>query len=299
MKRPILVLLIALLALPPALHAQDGARERIRERVAERRESARQKTWEEVTIAGLDAAVWRPDPALSSLRPLVIFSHGFMGCKTQSTFLMEALAARSYFAVAPDHADASCGSGRVKPEERFRDPDSWTPETYKSRGEDIRRLLDALKQDKRFSLYIDWNRVGLAGHSLGGYTVLGLGGAWPGWKLADAKAVLALSPYANPFMKGGGLAGMDIPVMYQTGTRDYGIGPFVKRDNGAFAQTSTPAYFVEFDGAGHFAWTDRPAARDYHANIIAYSLWFFDRYLGNSGIPFPGGGPGVAAAIGK
>ena len=32
----------------------------------------------------------------------------------------------------------------------------------------------------------------LAGHSLGGYTVLALAGAWPSWKLANVRAVLAL-----------------------------------------------------------------------------------------------------------
>ncbi len=42
--------------------------------------------------------------------------------------------------------------------------------------------------------------IGAAGHSLGGYTVVGLGGGWPRWKDGRIRAVLALSPYVQPFM---------------------------------------------------------------------------------------------------
>lgn len=41
--------------------------------------------------------------------------------------------------------------------------------------------------------------MGLAGHSLGGYTVLGVGGGWPSWRLSGLKAILAMAPYALPF----------------------------------------------------------------------------------------------------
>ena len=40
----------------------------------------------------------------------------------------------------------------------------------------------------------------LVGHSLGGYTVLGVGGGWAHWKDPRVKAILALSPYAAPFI---------------------------------------------------------------------------------------------------
>jgi hypothetical protein len=40
---------------------------------------------------------------------------------------------------------------------------------------------------------------------------------------------------------------------------------------------------VEFDGAGHFAWTDLRGT--YQPTIDAYGVAFFDRYL--KGKPFP------------
>ena len=51
-------------------------------------------------------------------------------------------------------------------------------------------------------------------------------------------------------------SGLDAPVMYQGGTRDIGITPFINKGNGAYPQSPAPKYYVEFDGAGHFAWTD-------------------------------------------
>ena len=119
--------------------------------------------------------------------------------------------------------------------------------------------------------------------SLGGYTALGLAGAWAKWKDARVKAVLALSPYCTPFINQHTLSGITVPVMYQGGTRDFDITPYVKKLGGAFDQTPAPKFYVELDGAGHFAWTDLRAA--YHATIDAYSVAFFDAYL--KGKPFP------------
>jgi predicted dienelactone hydrolase len=62
-------------------------------------------------------------------------------------------------------------------------------------------LIDALRNDARWKDRIEWSRVALAGHSLGGYTVLGLAGGWASWKLPSIKAVLAMSPYCDPFLQ--------------------------------------------------------------------------------------------------
>jgi len=233
---------------------------------------------EKQRIAGLDVAVWKP--VGSAPAPLVVFSHGFRGCNTQTVFLMDALADAGYLVVAPNHKDASCGGrgGLSRAEEPFRDPLSWTDKTYKDRATDVSRLLDGLRADKQGNNRIDWARVGLAGHSLGGYTVRGSAGAWPAWKLSGVRAVLALSPYCDPFVQHGNLETISVPVMYQGGTRDVGITPTVKRlGEGCYAKTSAPAYFVEFDKAGHFAWTNLVA--DYQQPIVHYSVAFFDRFL--------------------
>lgn len=290
------------------VHAEDkvrgNIRERVRERIMDRRQNrqndhAGSSNHEMIKIAGLDVAIWQPDPALSSLRPLIIFSHGFGGCATQSEFLMRALADHGYYVAAPNHDDAACGTKgqRQRPEKRFKQPDSWTDSTYIDRAEDIRALLDGLRQVKPFSIRIDWSRIGLSGHSLGGYTVLGLAGGWPSWTMPGIDAILALSPYCTPYTQKGDLEKINFPVMYQGGTRDRGITPYVKGENGCYAKTASPAYFVEFEKAGHFAWTNRQDAS--HQNIITYSLWFFDRYIKESEEPLPEGVAGVSNLVQK
>jgi len=234
-----------------------------------------------VTLAGLSVTVWSDDAGQQSPKPVIIFSHGFHGCATQSRFLMEALASAGYLVFAPNHADAACGGGAStsagRPELSFRDATKWDETTYRDRGDDIRRLLDALRSDDRFKSRCDWKKVGLAGHSLGGYTVLGLGGAWPSWRLPDVRAVLALSPYAGPFVDRHTLGQVAVPVMYQGGTRDLGVTPTLHKSMGAYDQTGSSKYYVEFEGAGHFAWTNFPSP--VRGDIVSYSLAFLNHYV--------------------
>jgi predicted dienelactone hydrolase len=235
-------------------------------------------------IAGLDLAAWLPEQSRSAPAPVIIFSHGFHGCNTQSTFLTAALARSGYAVFAPNHRDAACRNlvaWFARPEIPFRQAKDWSDNTYADRARDMTRLLDALSADSRYRSF-DWQHVGAIGHSLGGYTVLQLGGASASLKDRRVKAVLALSPYAEPFAIHKTLAAIDAPVMYQGGTRDFGITPFIIRSGGAYDQTPAPKYFVEFDGAGHFAWTDMRAT--YHDAIVGYARGFFDHCL--KGKPF-------------
>jgi len=175
-----------------------------------------------LSVAGRDVAMWKPK-GTAPLRgyPLIVFSHGFTGCNTQTTFLMEALAQAGYLVLAPNHEDAGCGrarhaGGRVgRPQELFRESAKWSERTYADRRGDMEAVLDvALAPERLEGVAVDASRVGIAGHSLGGYTVLGLAG-WPSWKDPRVKAVLALSPHCSPFVATGRLAQMNIPVMYQ------------------------------------------------------------------------------------
>lgn len=249
---------------------------------------------EHIQIAGRDVAIWKPTtPAPAAGFPLIIFSHGFTGCNTQSVFLMQALANDGYLVLAPNHKDARCGTahraaGKLPPhsEQPLGDPDKWTDATYADRRADIEALLDAaLAGDSFQGVPVDKSRVGLAGHSLGGYTALGLAGAWPSWKDPRIKAVLALSPFCTPYVSSGALGKMNVPVMYQGGTLDLGITPFVSRPNGAYDLSSSPKYYVEFQGAAHFAWTS--LNKTFQSQINAYSLAFFDLYLKPQSTPDP------------
>jgi predicted dienelactone hydrolase len=269
---------------------------------------------------GLRAAVWYPakqaeasfhyaDGLLSALAenapaadcgeyPMVVFSHGFGGCGTQSVFFTEALARAGYIVVAPDHQDAGCkvdqprerGLLLHRAEEPFRRPGKWDDSTYRDRRQDIEIVLNEMPDDPLVGRSLDRAHIGGAGHSLGGYTIAGLSGAWPSWKDSRIKASLLLSPYIKPYSDKATLRSMNVPVMYQGGTRDITITPSVARTGGAYAQSNPPKFFVEFFDAGHLGWTvltckpygsapgcdeQAPLAR----LINQYGIAFFDRYL--------------------
>jgi predicted dienelactone hydrolase len=243
-------------------------------------------------IAGMTVAIF--EPKAPGPYPLVLFSHGWSSCSTQSIYLTQGLAARGYVVMAPEHADSSClgKPAPVRPVIPFHDAPLWSDATYRDRADDMIRLLAALKADPAWAARIDFAHVGLAGHSLGGYTALGLAGAWPSWRQPGIGAVLALSPYARPFIVKGALGSLKVPVMYQGGTSDGGITPYVTMRGGAFDKTSSPAVFVDLEGASHLAWTD--GGRPYHALILDYAAAFLDRWLKGDRRELPAKGPGIA-----
>jgi predicted dienelactone hydrolase len=234
--------------------------------------------------------IWLPPEFQSSEQkwPLLVFSHGFGGCAKQSTFLTEYLAEKGYIVIAPDHADAECrknrliGGGKLAetrqwPEKPFRNPETWTDKTEADRKDDVLFAVSSMLDDRQYAPYVDVERMGLIGHSLGGYTVLGIAGAWPSWKDKRFKAVLVLSPFISPFLRGKSLKNIDVPVMYQGGTKDTQITPLIKRRGGGYDQTPVPKYFLEFTGAGHFSFTE--LERGYHDIIRRTALDFMDKYV--------------------
>jgi predicted dienelactone hydrolase len=230
-----------------------------------------------VQFGDIDAVVWTPEANAGKPLPVIVFSHGLYTCATQSRFLTEALADAGYFVVAPNHHDAYCaftigrfGFSRLPGKPAML----WTDEDYRDRAEDIRELVQSLRDDVRFRGVADVDRLALMGHSLGGYTVLGLAGAWPKWTLPGVKAVLAFAPYAMPFAHSEGLRHLQAPVMFQAGQFDpVFTGPMQV----AFDQSPQPKYFVEIEHAFHLTWSDLGMLHP--RSITAYALAFFDRYL--------------------
>ncbi|MDE0856656.1 MAG: hypothetical protein OSA97_19760 [Nevskia sp.] len=239
---------------------------------------AREQTFR---VGNLQVTAWSQDQPAGGRQPVLVFSHGLHGCDVQSRSLTAAFAAAGYLVFAPNHRDASCNGGRTPwfegTELMFLHPEQWTEATYRNRADDVRRLIAGLYDDDRFRNRADWSRLGLVGHSLGGYTMLGLAGGWPDWKLPGVKAVLALAPYSHPYTVQGTLAGLDVPVMYQCGQNDFAITPVVAQPQGSYDESPQPKYYVELAGAGHLAWTDSDET-DRRA-VLAYSLAFLDHYV--------------------
>ncbi|MFN0101062.1 MAG: hypothetical protein ACKV2U_03110 [Bryobacteraceae bacterium] len=225
--------------------------------------------------------------------PVVMFSHGFSGCNTQSVHITETLARRGYIVVAPNHRDASCnadgGTGIQLP---FTQPETWTDGTYSDRRDDIKATLDWLLASPEFSGSADPTRIAAAGHSLGGYTSIGLTGGWPSWKDPRFKAALLLSPYLEPYLIQNRLAGMSVPALYQGGTLDITITPYIDGSKGnAYAMSGAPKLYLSLSRATHFEWTNSTCTRvastiasclsaDANARLaVDYSSNFLDRFL--------------------
>jgi predicted dienelactone hydrolase len=177
---------------------------------------------------------------------------------------------------------------------KILEPQTWDESSRTDRRQDVEAVIDELLKNPEFSPVIDAKKIGLAGHSLGGYTVVGMAGGWPSWTDGRVRAVLALSPYVMPFQVKNTLGNVHVPLMYQGGDIDVGITPFLAGPKGAYAAANAPVYFVVLRTAGHLAWTncgheqttESCLANVPDARLIAdYGIAFFDRYL--KGLPEP------------
>ena len=227
-------------------------------------------------IAGREIPLWLP-PDTGGPHPLVLFSHGAGGCSTQSAFLMRALAQHGMLVAAPDHQGrgADCPDGPPDPKDLALDylmnAANWNDAFYQDRRDDLNEVRAALQTDADYAGLIDPGRVALVGHSLGGYSVLALAGAWRTWKTDGIAAVVALAPFAQPFGQNATPFGIDVPVLFQAGTEDDLTPELVVR--AAFTRT-TAACIVVYQGADHLAWTGlRPKYQD---AVAAATIAFLD-----------------------
>ncbi|WP_240161092.1 alpha/beta hydrolase [Burkholderia sp. Ax-1719] len=99
--------------------------------------------------------------------PLVLLSHGTGGSANDQDWLASALAAHGYIVAAVNHP----GNNELEPLTREGFLLWW------ERATDLSNVLDALLADPQLGPHIDATRIGAAGFSLGGYTVLALAGA--------------------------------------------------------------------------------------------------------------------------
>ena len=105
-------------------------------------------------------------PALDE-RPLIVLSHGTGGSAMQMAWLGTALARAGFIAAAVNHP----GNNALEP---------YTAEGFVlwwERATDLSEVIDGMLADPEFGPKIDRDRIGAAGFSIGGYTVLALGGA--------------------------------------------------------------------------------------------------------------------------
>lgn len=223
--------------------------------------------------------------------PLILFSHGYLGVSDQSIFLTEACARAGYIVASMNHADGIANVFDKKQDPpKFGEFAKWTDAKYRDRQEDVVALLDELLAWNKdtaspWSGRIDEQHVGGMGHSLGGYTMLGLAGGWESWREPRIKVAVLLSPFAQPYDVNGQLDKVTIPVMLQGGTLDWGITPFLPP---VYKKLVCPKSYVVLKNENHFGWTNLAAIGKSTTEVVAegnpelivrYTVAFFDQHL--------------------
>ncbi|MHA7960660.1 alpha/beta hydrolase family protein [Streptomyces sp. L500] len=138
------------------------------------------------THARVDAPVARG----AGVRPVVLYSAGLGDPRTWNTSLVEDLASRGYVVVTVDHtydsSEVALPGGRLARSvlpglaaKRGTDPGRVLRKAMKARVDDTRFVLDRLGDHKRrlslphgLAAAMDLRRVGMVGHSAGGFTAL-------------------------------------------------------------------------------------------------------------------------------
>jgi dienelactone hydrolase len=161
--------------------------------------------------------------------PLVLFSHHSGGHRRAATFLTTPLASHGYIVAALDHSEIVAPELQRKDGETPEQTAARIREFVSSRVPDIRLLLNELlaenswRQETQWKeIHIDPSRVGIVGHSAGGWTAL----AAPDTE-TRIRAVVALAPGGASNPRPGILPvtldfawGRDVPTLYLVAEND-------------------------------------------------------------------------------
>jgi predicted dienelactone hydrolase len=108
------------------------------------------------------------EPAFTNVKhPLIVFSHGRGSNALAYAWFAEALASRGYLVVALDHYRANTYDSSIE----------YLANKLWQRPVDVGLTITFLLNDPIWRRYIDSERIGVAGHSQGGFTALWVGGA--------------------------------------------------------------------------------------------------------------------------
>ena len=191
-------------------------------------------------------------PVAPGRHPLCLISHGGGGSHLLYRSIASHLAERGWIVVCPEHPfDNRNDRSRVNTDEAARD-----------RPWHLVHTIDALLAHETWGAHIDAQRIGVAGHSMGGFAALALAGAQP-WSMArmpldtvsDARirTAVLLAPAIEWFRAPGALDGVRIPLLAMVGEHDP-VTPAQRVQEVLEAlPPSTPCTIEVVPGAGHFA----------------------------------------------
>lgn len=222
----------------------------------------------------LETAVVFPAPGQPGAPyPLIVFGHGSGGRGRSDHPLLRAWAAAGYVVASPTFP---FGGGRAGGGDSAAD--------YVNQPADMSFVIDQVVRlggdpSSPLSGLVDAERIGAAGHSLGGMTTLALAGNTCCHD-ARVKAAAVLAGRELPFRSGQFWARLRTPVLFVHGDADDAV-PYADGRR-AYADAPPPRFLVTIEGGDH----GRPFSGDVSdpgARVVtATTLDFFDHYLKGS-----------------
>jgi dienelactone hydrolase len=159
--------------------------------------------------------------------PLIIFSHSSGGNRRQSTFLCTHLSSHGYIVAALDHSDVVASELARSDGETDRQKTARLEAWIANRVPDVCFLLDHLFNGTAWDskARLDPTRIGIVGHSFGGWTALAAAEVE-----RRIRAVVALTPGGNSQPKRGIIPAKltfawdrDVPTLYLVAENDVWI----------------------------------------------------------------------------
>lgn len=222
--------------------------------------------------------------------PVLVISHGFNSDRTTYAYLAQHLASHGYVVVMPEHS----GSNGQQLADLFQGKAQNVIDRteFIDRPLDVSYLLDYLEKnsiaDQQFRGQLELQKVGVLGHSYGGYTALALAGATPNFEqlqqacstdlnntlnlslvlqcqalnspkksmeLIDERvqAVIAISAIGGSLFGQAGYGNVNVPVMIMTGGADT-VAPALPEQILPFTWLTTPEKrLVLIDQGTHYS----------------------------------------------
>jgi dienelactone hydrolase len=242
--------------------------------------------------------------------PLLLFSHGWGGFKSQNTYQVEELASHGYIVVAPDHSYGAIATVFPDGSIALNNPEALPVSADISDNEflsaaqilgeqwanDLSFIIDTLEnpgEDHQMDVLaanIDFTRIGVLGHSTGG-------GAAIQFCAIDARcqAAIGMDPYMDPVSKQAQTQDFNHPYLAifseswaSKSSRNNDIFKFF------FNNVNEDRFHFYIRETEHYDFTDMPAfsplapylglkgtlnGEQVSKIINAYTLAFFDRYF--------------------
>ncbi|MEP6624913.1 MAG: prolyl oligopeptidase family serine peptidase [Acidimicrobiia bacterium] len=206
--------------------------------------------YEVIPGIGFTATAHDDAAVLVGRHPLVLWSHGRFATGANYALLGEALAARGFVVVAPEHRGDALGDWLTG-----QSVDDATNET--NRIGDAHFVLDSVLSGAgslgRLTPFVDPDRVAAAGHSYGGFTALSVGSG--ATKHPAVRAVAGHQTLTRTMVKSV-FADLLVPTLLVVSALDATTPPATDADRAWAKLGASDAWRVDVARAGHQACSD-------------------------------------------